>query len=203
VSSTEKSRTALQTEPDAHREGSPRRRWRALVAGVLIVGFVVLVVSSTPTAVAPGGASGSMPGMSMSTGGSKDVRLTMRDIDGRPVRIPDGRPGVAVFVKAHGCGSCVEAVRAAARVVRRTAAPTTLLVINVDSPTRRGEMARFAGSAGPDTRYVIDDRNGSVASAFGASGAANAVVYDARGRIAARPNPTVGVMARALRRAGA
>jgi len=196
--------TSSAEGPPDRGERVPRRRaWVALGAAV-VIGFVVLVVTSTRQAAVPVGASGAMSGMSMPMGASGRLALTMRDVENRALRLPDGRPGIAVFVETGGCGTCVEAVRAAARAVRRSGETAALIVVSIDSGTSRGAVAAFARAAGqPAARYVLDDRNGSLASMFGASGLGAAVVYDARGGIVARPSATAAGLARALRRAGA
>ena len=184
-------------EPDPR----PRRRLWGVLAVIAVVGFVVLVVSSTRKATIPVGASGGMAGMSMRSGGADDVSMAMRDVDGRTVRIPDGRPGVIVFVATRGCEPCVTAVRAAARAVGRRGGGGELIVVSLDSGTTRSDLAGFARSAGrPRARYVVDDRNGSLASMFGASRLGATIVYDLRGKVVARPAsaPAIG---RALDRA--
>ncbi len=189
--------------PERSRGPGARRRVWAVLAAVLVAGFVVLVVSSTRRAAVPVGASGAMPGMAMSPAGGGPVRMTMHDVDGRPLRIPDGRPGVALFVEARDCSGCADAVRAVARAVRHSGQTASLTVISVDSATSRNDLAAFAQSAGrPAARYVVDDRNGSLASMFRPAGLGGPVVYDAAGRIVTRPAASADALARALRRAG-
>jgi len=107
-----------------------------------------------------------------------------------------------VFVVAHGCRPCVDSVRAAARAVLRSGASMDLTVVSVDSATDRRAVAGFARAAGsPSARYVIDDRSGSLASMFGASGLGTTIVYDARGVVVARSPATAGALSRDLRRA--
>lgn len=127
--------------------------------------------------------------------------MSLRDIDGRAVRIPDGRPGAVVFVESRSCAACVGAVRATARAVRRGRSGAALTVVNVDAATSRGEVAAFARRAGePRARYVVDDRNESLSAMFDASSLGAAVVYDASGKVVAHPASAAGV-ARALARA--
>jgi hypothetical protein len=177
-------------------------QWLWGVGALVVLGFIVLVVSSARQAAVPVGVSGGMSGMSMPDArGGAGMRMSMRDIDGRAVRIPDGRPGVVVFVESRSCAACVGAVRATARALRPERSAVALTVVNVDSATTRGEVTAFARRAGePRARYVVDDRNGSLASMFGASGLGAAVVYDAGGKVVSRPASAAGV-ARALVRA--
>lgn len=179
------------------------RGWLWGIGAIAVVGFVVLVVSSARNAAVPVGGSGAMNGMPMKgTPSGAGMRMAMRDIDGRSVRIPDGRRGVVVFVESRNCAACPDAVRAAARVVGG-ARSAELTVISVDASARRSDVAGFARKAGPTrARYVLDDRNGSLASMFGASGLGATVVYDARGRIVARPRSS-GQIRRALEGAAA
>lgn len=138
----------------------------------------------------------------MSPGDTGTLNLAMRDVNNRLVRIPDGRPGVAVFVLARGCRPCVGSVRAAARAVLRSGASMDLTVVSVDSATDRRAVAGFARATGsPSARYVIDDRSGSLTSMFGASELGTKIVYDARGVVVARSPATAGALSRDLRRA--
>lgn len=166
---------------------------------VATVGFLVALVVATRNAVVPVGGSG------VSTGSLRGatLRLAMRDVSGRTLRLPGGRPGVVLFVQAQGCPPCVEAVRSGARAVRSTGGHARLVVIEVDSQTTRGEVAAFARAAGqPPARYVVDDRIGTLAATFGASAFDTAVVYDGHGHVVARPWTTSEQLARALRLAG-
>ena len=159
-----------------------RRRWSIAVA-VVLIGFLALVLTSVRDAAVPVGASGGgmqMPGM----GDGAGMQMSLRDVDGRPLRMPDGRPGVAVFVEARNCAACADAVRAADRAVQAARPGADLVVVAVDPATTRGDIASFARSTGrPDARYVVDDRDGSLASMFSPSGLGAAVVYDAGGNL--------------------
>ena len=175
------------TEPPTG-ERSRRRLW-GVVTGVVVVGFVALVVTSIRPAAVPVGVSGGMIGMPMAGSGSSDaMQMSMRDVDGRVVQIPAGRPGVALFVDARNSATWVDALRRTARAVRAAAGEADLLVVSVDSATTRDDVDRLARSAGrPEARYFVDDRNGSVTSMFRGSALGSAVVYDARGRARAHP----------------
>ena len=171
--------------PPVAADRRTRTIWGAVIA-VIVVGFVVLVVTSTAQDAVP---VGGMGGMQMQdTGNGSGMQMSMRDVDGRVVRVPDGRPGVAVFITPRNCAECVDAVRAAARAVRRARQSAQLLVVGLDSATSRGDIAAFARTAGsPSARYVIDDRDGSLASMFKVAALAGAVVYDASGKIVGHP----------------
>jgi hypothetical protein len=134
-------------------------------------------------------------------GGGSGMQMSMRDVDGRLVRVPDGRPGVAVFVTPRNCADCVAAVRAAARAVARARPTAQLTVVSLDSATSRSDVAEFARDVGnPGARYVIDDRNGSLASMFDVTGLGAAAVYDAKGKIVDHPG-SPGQIEQAIARA--
>jgi len=161
----------------------------------------IVVMSALNDAVPTGVSSGSMSGMSMPVGHGTLASLTIRDIDGRPVRLM-GRPGVVVFVNAASCDHCVAAVRVAGRAVRRSPGNPALTVVAAASATSRDELLAFAHSTGlPSAHYVVDDRNGTLASKLGASGLGSAVVYDGQGVIVAHPNASLDLVAAALRSA--
>lgn len=177
---------------------APRRsRWWAIAAAAAAAAFVASVVASTNSASVPVGASGSMPGMSMSPG---QLMATMKDVSDRTVRLPGGRAGVVVFAEARLCDGCAAAVRATRDALRTTAPRASFVVLMTDSNTSRSDVGRFDRAAGrPPARYVIDDRNGTLASTLGATGLPGALVYDARGRVIARPEPSSQQMVAALR----
>ncbi len=177
--------------------GRGRRRRLTLLGALAVIGFVVVVVVSTRNAAVPVGASGSM---SMSMPRYAPLQLALHDVDNHLVRLPGGRPGVVLFVQARECQPCVDAVRTAADAVRSGGGHPALTIINVDAGTSRAEVAAFARGAGrPPARYVIDDRLGTLASMLGASGFDTTVVYDARGRIVARPRPELAGLVKAIR----
>lgn len=189
------------TRPGPAPSGRPawRSRWLAIGGALVLVAFVAAVTLSTRSASVPVGASGSMPGMSMGAG---RLALTLRDIDDRPVRVPGGRAGVVVFAEARRCAACVRAVRTARAAVRRAGARAQVIVVMVDAVTSRADVAAFRRAVGPSTeRYVVDDRNGTVVSMIGASGLGGAVVYDASGRVVARPGTDARQLFAAVRRA--
>ena len=112
------------------------------------------------------------------------VHLQAHDVTGRRVRLPGGRPGAIVFVEARGCARCVATVRAADRALRRLRSSLALTVVAVDSTTTRADVETFARSAGnPRASYLVDDRNGGLASLVGATALGRAVVYDVRGAV--------------------
>ena len=170
--------------PPVAADRRTRTTWGAVIA-VIAVGFVVLVVTSTAQDAVPV----DMGGMQMQDmGNGSGMQMSMRDVDGRAVRVPDARPGVAVFITPANCAECADAVRAAARAVGRARQSAQLLVVSLDSATSRRDIAAFARTAGsPGARYVIDDRNGSLASMFKVTAVGGAVVYDATGKIVGHP----------------
>ena len=186
--------------PEPAGDERPNRSLWAVGIAVLVVGFVVLVVTSTREAAVPVGGMGAMRGMQME--GDGGMQMSMVDVDGRLVRVPDGRPGVAVFVTPRNCADCVAAVRMAARAVERARPAAQFMVVSFDAATSRRDIAAFARAAGsPPARYVIDDRNGALASMFKVSDLGGAAVYDATGKIVGRP-ASAGELQRALARAG-
>jgi len=188
---------------EAHARRPPRSRWWWALAAALAVGFLVILVVTTEQAAVPVGGSAATPGMAMPSSSATRIELTMRDVADRALRIPDGRPGVAVFVQASGCPNCVQAVRTAARALAQTRPSATLLVIAVDSSTSRSALAAFARSAGePSARYAVDDRNSTLANVFGASMLGEAVVFGAGGQVVERVGtPRLSGLAQAMGRA--
>lgn len=181
--------------------GPPVRRpwWWAFGGLAVAAAFVVSVVVSTGPSSVPVGGSGSMPGMTMSMGDGP-MAVEMRDVDGRPVALPGGRVGVVVFAEAQGCASCVAGVRAARDAVGLADVAAQLIVLIIDSATGRGDVRAFARSVGRSpARYIVDDRNGGLASMLGASAAGGVTVYDARGRVVAHPGASVREVVAALR----
>lgn len=170
-------------------DDAPDRRLWGLVGAIVLIGFVVLVVSSSRRDTTPVGASGAMSGMSMpaTRGSGAGMRMSVRDISGRALRVPDGGPGVVVFVEPRACAACARAVRAAARAVHGSRPARQLIVVSVDTASGRDALARFARTVDrPEARYVLDDR-GALASMFRASSLSATAVYDARSRIVAHP----------------
>lgn len=182
-------------------DGVPGARRSWVIGGLLTtVVFVAAVVLSTRSASVPVGESGSMAGMSMGADGR--IAVTMRDVNDRVVQLPGGRPSVVVFVSAPACDICVAAVRAARDAVRQTTDRAQLIVVMADAATSRADVDAITRSVGRSpARYVIDDRNSTLASMLGASNAGSAVVYDARGQVIAHPATNTGKIAAALRRA--
>ena len=194
------------TGPQTERDGaSPRRSpWSMIAVIAVVVAVAVAVVRSAISSSVPVGASGpdSMPGMPMPGGGGDRLALTMRDVDGREVRLPGGRPGVVVVANAGRCDACRNAVRAARDAVARSAAGAQLIVVMGDASTTRPEVAAFARSVGSfPARYVIDDRNGGLTSMLRVGQLGDALVYDRSGRVVARPEPRSRQLISALRNA--
>lgn len=181
-----------------------RGRWWALAVVAVGITFVVMVTRSAPEATVPVGASATMaPGMTMAAGSRDRVALRARDVDGRSITLPGGRPGAVMFVQARRCATCVSAARDLRRAIDRSGGAMTMTVVSADSATSRADVAAFARAAGaPRARYLIDDRNGSLSGAIRASSLGRPLVYDAAGRIIARPTSLRGKVERALRRVG-
>lgn len=176
--------TSGLSEPERSTGGGAERGILKAVGAAIVVGFVVLVVTSIRQAAVPVGASGGMAGMSMPGGGGGGTQVSTRSIDGRKLSIPNGRPGVVVFIKPRGCAACATAVRASARAVSRGARQAELTVVAVDSATEPQDLAAFARKVdAASSRYVIDDRDGSLVSIFAARGLGVAVVYDSAGKV--------------------
>ena len=190
------------TGPQTERDGaSPRRsRWSTIAVIAVVVAVAVAVVRSAISSSVPVGASG--PGSSLPRGDADRLALTMRDVDGREVRLPDGRPGVVVVANAGRCDACRSAVRAARDAVARSAAGAQLIVVMGDAATTRPEVAAFARSVGsPPARYVIDDRNSGLTSMLRVAQLGDALVYNRGGRVVARPEPGSRQLISALRNA--
>jgi hypothetical protein len=187
-------------EPMFSEEPVRRPRWWGMAGAGAVAAFVAAVVLSTGSSSVPVGASDSMDGMSMPMGNGR-LAVTMRDVDGETVRLPGGQPGVVVFADARNCGLCVAAARAASDALRRTVR-AQLTVVMADSTTSREDVAAFSRGVGRSpARYVVDDRNASLASMFGDMLLGGAIVYDAHGEVVARPDARSDLLTRALRRA--
>lgn len=180
-----------------------RWAWRALAAAV-VVGFVAFVTASARRAAVPVGAGDGPPRMAMpGMRAAGPLRTSLRDVDGNVVRIPAGRAGIAIFVEARNCPSCVSAVRAAGGIARRLRPAPQIVVVSMSAGTSRAEVAALERAAGtPAARYLVDDRNGSLAAMFGAAGVGATAVYDARGRVLARPDSLAEVRRTLVRAAG-
>lgn len=190
--------------PEVEGDAAAARRspWSTLAMIAIVVTVAVAVMRSAVSSSVPVGASrpGSMPAMPMPAAGGDRLALTMRDVDGREVRLPGGRPGVVVVANAGRCDACRNAVRAARDALARSAVGAQLIVVMGDAATTRPEVAAFARSIGSSpARYVIDDRNGSLTSMLGARQLADALVYDRGGRVVARPEPGSRQLVSALR----
>lgn len=117
-------------------------------------------------------------------GGGDGLALTRRDVDGREVRLPGGRPGVVVVANACRCDAWRSAVREGRDALTRSVAGAQLIVVMGDAPTTRPDVAAFARSIGSSpARYVIDDRNGSLTSMLREGQLGDALVYDRSGRV--------------------
>ncbi|MHB8659405.1 MAG: TlpA family protein disulfide reductase [Solirubrobacteraceae bacterium] len=183
--------------------GATKRRWWTLLALAVTATFVVMVVVSTHQAAVPVGASRA-PGMAgMAMGPAGGLHLTMRDVDGRTVSLPDGRPGIVVFVQPRDCPACEQAARNAAIARRTGGGAASLTIVSADASTSRDDVTAFARAArAPSARYVVDDRAGTIASTLGASEIPFAVVYDARGEIVARSGVGRAQLLSEIRQAG-
>lgn len=121
-----------------------------------------------------------MPGMSGGgEGGPSTLRLRARDVDGRPVSVPDGRPGVVLVTGGRGCPRCTEI----AKLVRRTRPSPAVVILRVRAgspnwPDFRVSPALTAAGA----RYV-DAAGRNVLKGTGSTAPGDAVVYSAAGRV--------------------
>jgi len=132
---------------------------------------------------------------------SQRLAISLRDVDGRPVRIPGGRPGVIVFAEARRCGSCVSAARTARDAARAIAPRAQVVVVMLKANTSRASVNAFARSVGPGpARYVVDTSSSRVAAMFDVATLGSSVVYDARGRVVADLQPGSREIAASLRR---
>lgn len=128
------------------------------------VAFLLVIVLSAMNSAVPVGGAG-MPGMPMGGGERNRVALELRDVSGRPLRLPGGRPGVVVFADVKNCVQCVAGARAAARAAAGAGGGVRAAVILVDATTSRGQADAFARAVGvPGARYVVDDRNSTLVS---------------------------------------
>lgn len=183
---------------DADSLARRRRVWTIAGAAVILV-FVVSVLLSARSSSVPVGASGTMSGMSM---GSGKFMTEMRDVSGRSLKVPAGRPGLVVTAEARECAECVSAARTAREAVKKSGTNAQLIVLIVDAATSRDQVTSFAKAVGgAPARYVVDDRNGMLVSMLGVSAVSRAVVYDANGQIVDQPQPKERALVASLRRA--
>jgi len=165
------------------------------------VAFLLVIVLSAMNSAVPVGGAG-MPGMPMGGGERNRVALELRDVSGRPLRLPGGRPGVVVFADVKNRAQCVAGARAAARAAAGAGGGVRAAVILVDATTSRGQADAFARAVGvPGARYVVHDRNSTLVSMLDVEGTQSGLVYDARGRVVAGPPASEPALRAGLRRA--
>ena len=189
-------------EPPAPVEERGSRRWLVTVAIVAVVlAFVAAVVGSARRSAVSTGGSAQMGGMSTSEPGHR-VSISARDVDGRLVRLPDGRPGAVLIMQAGACDACVRSARRLAAAARRVPGAFGLTALSAAADDDRAALRAFASAAGDRRmRYLVDDRNNMLTSMLGVSRLGAIVVYDSRGRVVAANTTSVAGLAASLRRA--
>ena len=183
-----------------------RRRglWTAaMVGGVILVAAVV--VNSARNATVPTGPPGGMGGMAMpSDDAPSHVDIAVRDIDGRRLHLPDGRPGAVLLIRARGCAPCVAEGRRLVAARRRAGGRSNLTVVSVGAGDTRASLRQFARAVGnPAARYVLDDPRGKVARSLRATGPGSILVYNRAGHVVQAHDRSVRHLTMALRTAGA
>jgi hypothetical protein len=182
--------------------GSSRRWWIGVCAAV-VIGFVVLVTTSTQQSTSPSNGGKGMNGMSMRPADDRAMRMSVRDMDGRALRIPDDRPGVVVFIRAAPCRACIAALGAAQEALQKAPVAADLVVVDTDAPARRKDVAPLLRMTGQlEARLIADDASKSLASMFGARRAGSTAVYDASGAILGHPTTadTINQLLTSIRR---
>lgn len=198
-------RPADAVDGEATKRRSAGRAVATVIGVAAVVAFVVAVVGSASRSSVPAGSStmGGMGGMPMTQAGVID--FTARDVDGRPIALPGGRPGAIVVMQSGGCTPCLEAMRRLAAAARRVpAAGVSLTALSLQADDDRASLRRVAAAAGdPPMRYLVDDRNGMLAGMLDVSRLGAIIVYDARGATLPIRKESVSGIAAALERASA
>lgn len=185
--------------PDPGGRRSRGRLWTAL--GLLaVLGFVVAVVGSAGRSAVSTGGTGGMSGMEM--GDRQMVAVDARDIDGQEVKLPGGRGGAVVVIQSRGCVPCRRSVRRMVAAAKRVPTPVSLTALSAEADDDRASVHRFAASVGrPALRYLVDDRNSTLATMLGVTQLGSIVVYDVQGHVVDARTDSVAGLAAGLRRA--
>lgn len=185
------------TDRGAERRGRRRALWPlgVLATAGLAVGLVLAATGSAalPTVITPG------QGVAVVAGRLVDVRL--HDINGRVVRLPDGRPGVILFIDTHNCGVCVRAAAALGALRRRLGRRVGAFAISESLGDDRSDFVAFGRRAGnPPIHYGLDTTLNGAANLLGPPDLDGAIIYDARGQIVDRLGEVTSVrqLSRAL-----
>ena len=174
-------------------------KWGGLLLAAAFVAVVVVTaaVTSTPTG---------MSSMAMTSTPSRAVGrvdVAIRDIAGRRHELPGHRAGAVVFIEAHNCPVCIQAVAALAAAQRRSGSPVGLLAISLQADDARPDVAGFLRAARETTVPVaVDTRMADLARYFGGPSPGSAIVFNSRGAVTARLDaPTQATADAALARA--
>ena len=157
-----------------------------VVPAVALVGGLAL---ATVRETVPTGGAASMPSMRMQPG-ADHLGISLRDVDGRPMRMPDGRAGAVLVMATHGCGDCLNIAKRLDAAASRAPSRPAVALVGVDTEEGRQDFERFDRAAGGlDARYALDDASGSITRLLGARELGTVVVYDPQGMVIERVRP--------------
>ncbi len=135
--------------------------------------------------------------------GGKVTAFTVKDIDGRSVRVRTDKPG-ALFFFAGWCGSCIPEASALGDVQRELGSRVAITAISPDPSDSAAAIRRFRRQAGNPRLSFVWDSSGTLGTQFAVRALDTTIVYDAQGKVVFRDAaPTeVATLRAAFRRAG-
>jgi peroxiredoxin len=178
--------------------GGVRRRWLAVVGGVLTL--LVLAVTSTALSSepAPGPAAGS-PGTASA---QPATAFTAATFSGEEISVPGGRPSV-VFFFAASCATCGTGARALAETQARIP-DVNYVAVDVDPGESVDVVREFLAANDASTLAYARDTGAALTRAYQLTQLSTAVVLDASGTEVYRGvDPTPAQISSALAEAGA
>jgi hypothetical protein len=173
---------------------------RLIAVGVVALAAVTLMLvvisAQRTTNAAPGGADAA----ASSDAYAAPLRLT--SIDGKPVSLPAGRPGM-VMLSSSLCTTCFLSVRDMGKLKSRLGRRVDAAFVSVDPGDSAATLADRRDSIGdPPIPFAIDT-SGTLAAQYQITTLGTVVIYDATGKIVERTvEPTLSDLQAAFRRVG-